>query len=78
MIYIFIKIGDLSVSDLFSERVPRLSESPLLIAQFRGSSHGCQQRHDGTPLLIKGHQKGLKDLRNGQEPLVTLFYGQLR
>lgn len=60
---------DLSGTDLFSEGVPRLSETPLLLAQFRGSSHRRQQRHDGTPLLIKGHQKGLKHLRKGKRLL---------
>lgn len=51
---------------LLGEGVPRLSESALLLAQFLGSSHSCQQRHDGTPLLTEGHQEGMNHLRDGK------------
>lgn len=62
-IYTFIT---LTKTNFFCESIPGLSESPLLIAQFWGSSHGRQQRHDGPSLLVKGHQKGLKYLREGK------------
>lgn len=47
---------------LCSKAVPGLSEGLLLLGQFLASSHCGQQRHDGTPLLIEGHQKGVQHL----------------
>lgn len=48
--------------DLLGERVPGLSEGSLLLAQSGTSSHGRQQRDDGTPLFTEGHHEGLEDL----------------
>lgn len=57
---------DTSRTDLFGEGVPRLPESPLLVAQLRASSHRRQQRHDGPALLVEGHQERLEHLKEGE------------
>lgn len=54
--------------DLLVEGVPGLSESSLLLAEPGGSSHGRQERHDGTALFIEGHQKRLEHLETTQTP----------
>lgn len=59
----FSEHDDAVTSDLFSQRIPGMSESSLLLAKLRRPLHRCQQRHNGPPLLVKGHHESLEHLK---------------